>query len=59
MMAVLGLEEGFTLDELKARYKLLAKRNHPDLNGGDKEAGERLRLIIEAYTYLRSERLYA
>ena len=38
--------------ELKARYKQLAKRHHPDLHGGDKRAEERLKLINEAYTYL-------
>jgi hypothetical protein len=59
MMAVLELEDGFTLSELKSRYKALAKRHHPDLNGGDKAAEERLKLVIEAYTYLREQRLYA
>lgn len=59
MMARLGLEEGFTLAELKKRYKGLAKRHHPDLHGGDKAAEERLKLINEAYTYLLEQRLYA
>lgn len=59
MMALLDLDDGFTLDELKTRYKTLAKRHHPDLNGGDKAAEERLKSIIEAYTYLREQRLYA
>lgn len=58
MMAVLDLDDGFTLDELKSRYKALAKKHHPDLNGGDKAAEERLKLVIEAYTYLKDERLY-
>ena len=40
------------VQELKARYKQLAKRHHPDLHGGDKKAEERLKLINEAYTYL-------
>ena len=43
---------GATRAELKARYKQLAKRHHPDLHGGDKRAEERLKLINEAYTYL-------
>jgi hypothetical protein len=59
MMAVLELEDGFTLSELKSRYKALAKRHHPDLHGGDKAAEERLKQVIEAYTYLREQRLYA
>jgi curved DNA-binding protein CbpA len=52
------LEHDATHDELKARYKELCKQHHPDLNGGDKDAEERLKLINEAYTYLReSDRL--
>lgn len=58
MMAVLGLEPGFSLAELKQRYKTLVKKYHPDLNGGDKAAEERLKSIVEAYTYLVAERLY-
>ena len=52
MLAVLDLPPDVTLQELKARYKQLAKRHHPDLHGGDKKAEERLKLINEAYTYL-------
>ena len=59
MMARLALEVGFTLAELKSRYKSLAKQHHPDLHGGDKAAEERLKLINEAYTYLLEQRLYA
>jgi len=58
MMAVLELEVGFTLDELKRRYKTLVKRHHPDLHGGDRGAEERLKQINEAYTYLLSHQLY-
>jgi hypothetical protein len=59
MMRVLRLEAGFTLAELKRRYKALAKQHHPDLNDGDKAAEERLKLVIEAYRYLLDNRLYA
>jgi DnaJ-domain-containing protein 1 len=52
MLAVLELTPDATRAELKARYKQLAKRHHPDLHGGDKRAEERLKLINEAYTYL-------
>jgi hypothetical protein len=51
--AVMGLTLPMTMPELKARYKELAMRNHPDRNGGDKEAEERLKLINEAYTTLK------
>lgn len=53
MLKIMNLEHDATPDELKARYKELAKRHHPDVNGGDKAAEERLKLINEAYTYLR------
>lgn len=58
MMAVLNLEIGFTLEELKRRYKTLAKRHHPDLNGGDPAAEERLKQINEAYGYLVANQLH-
>jgi len=38
---------------LKARYKELAKRYHPDANGGDRSAEERLKDINRAYSLLR------
>jgi hypothetical protein len=50
----LGLPEEATPQEVKFRYKELAKRFHPDLNGGNKEAEERLKRINEAYSYLLS-----
>jgi len=46
---VLGLEFPVTEDEVKARYKALVKRHHPDANGGDKKAEERFKKINEAY----------
>lgn len=50
---VLELEETATLNEIKSRYKELVKRHHPDANGGDRSAEERLRKVIQAYDYLR------
>jgi curved DNA-binding protein CbpA len=40
-------------DEIKARFKELVKRHHPDSNGGDRGAEEKLREIIQAYNYLK------
>jgi hypothetical protein len=51
---VLGLEATVTAPEIKARFKLLVKRHHPDANGGDRSCEDRLRDIIQAYNYLRS-----
>jgi hypothetical protein len=52
-LATLGLDWPVTLDEVKARYKELAKRHHPDANGGDRAAEERLKTINLAYATLR------
>jgi curved DNA-binding protein CbpA len=52
--AALNLEGSETGSEIKARYKELVKRLHPDANGGDRSSEDRLRQIIQAYHYLRS-----
>ncbi len=54
-MATLGLTWPTTLDEVKTRYKELAKRHHPDANGGDKAAEERLKTINLAYAAVRTK----
>jgi hypothetical protein len=51
---VLGLESSAKGPDIKARFKLLVKRHHPDANGGDRGSEERLREIIQAYNYLKS-----
>ena len=53
-LAVLELSAPVTMDDVKARYIELVKRFHPDTNGGDKTAEERLKLINEAYTTLKN-----
>jgi hypothetical protein len=53
-LAVLNLEEGATLHDIKARYKELVKRFHPDAKGGDRGTEERLRQVIRAYGHLRA-----
>ena len=50
----LGLEEGAQKAEIKARFKILVKRHHPDANGGDRATEDKLREIIQAYNYLKS-----
>jgi curved DNA-binding protein CbpA len=50
----LGLDATASASEIKARYKLLVKRHHPDANGGDRSLEDRLREIIQAYNYLKS-----
>lgn len=50
---VLGL--GWPIDEegLRERWKELAKRYHPDSNGGDRSSEERLKDVNRAYSLLR------
>jgi len=50
----LGLDETASREEVRTQFKLLAKRFHPDLNGGDRSREEKLRKIIDAYNYLKS-----
>ena len=57
-MATLGLEAPVSRTDVKLRYKIVAKTLHPDANGGDKRAEERLKSVNHAYTTLRdSDRL--
>ena len=50
---ILGLDPSASLSEVKTRYKELVKVHHPDRNGGDKLAEERLKDINDAYATLR------
>ncbi len=38
--------------DIKKAYRRLARKNHPDLNPGDKSAAERFKRISEAYETL-------
>jgi DnaJ-domain-containing protein 1 len=51
-MAFLDLSPPLTAADLKARYKKLVKRHHPDANGGDKASEERFKQISQAYETL-------
>jgi hypothetical protein len=56
-LATLGLDENADAASIRARYKELVKRLHPDANGGDRSREEKLREIIQAYKHLRTARL--
>ncbi len=53
----LELDANATEVTIKARYKEMVKRHHPDANGGDRSSEDKLREIIQAYNYLRSNKL--
>ena len=52
---ILGVKEDVTEDELKAAYRVLAKKYHPDLNHGNKEESESLfKNLNNAMSYIRN-----
>ncbi len=53
-LAVLKLRPPVTFEEIRQSYRRLVKEHHPDANGGDKAAEERLKIIIQAYGHLKA-----
>jgi len=51
---ILGLDETADAAAIKAQYKVLVKRFHPDAHGGDRSFEERLRDIIKAHGTLKA-----
>ena len=49
---VLGVDRGAPAGEIKRAYKRLARRLHPDINPGDREAAARFRQVLDAYETL-------
>ena len=49
---VLGVAKGASDDEIKKAYRVLAKKYHPDMNPGDKEAEAKFKEANEAYAVL-------
>ena len=52
-LAVMGLAPPIGWEEVKTRYKTLAKKYHPDTNKDDKKAEELLKKINLAYSILK------
>lgn len=50
---LLGVERGTKTEEISKAYKKLARKYHPDLNPGDKQAEEKFKEINEAYEVLK------
>ncbi|MGN1225283.1 MAG: molecular chaperone DnaJ [Ruminococcus sp.] len=49
---VLGLQKGASEDEIKKAFKTMARKYHPDLHPGDKEAEAKFKEVNEAYSVL-------
>lgn len=52
-LETLGLDAKATGADIKARYKQLVKRHHPDANGGDRGTEDRFRDVLNAYRVLK------
>jgi len=48
LLELLGLHASATQAEIKSRYRALARKFHPDVNGGDERAHVRFRAIVAA-----------
>ena len=51
-LRVLGLRSNASFEEVKASYRRLARRYHPDMNPGDREAEDKFIRITQAYQVL-------
>ncbi len=56
---VLGVSRTATDEEIKAAYRKLAHKYHPDLNPGDAEAARRMQEINAAYDQIKNPAAYS
>jgi molecular chaperone DnaJ len=56
---ILGVRPTSSLEEVRRRYRLLARRHHPDYNPDDPEAAARFRLIVEAFETIQAAKAEA
>ncbi len=55
--SILGIDRNASQEEIKKAYRKLAKKYHPDVNPGNKEAEEKFKEVNEAYNTLSDEAL--
>ncbi|AWK86303.1 J domain-containing protein [Azospirillum thermophilum] len=53
-LLILDLAPPVDFARIKARYRELVKIHHPDANGGDRDAEEKLKIINQAYNTLKA-----
>lgn len=53
-LKVLELPGTAVLTDIRAAYRTLVRRFHPDANGGDRSHEARLQAVVQAYTHLKS-----
>ena len=56
LYAILGLSKGASADEVRKAYRKLARKYHPDLNPGDKDAEERFKDLSLANDVLSDDK---
>jgi len=52
--SILGISVGLKWERIKEKFKKLVKKFHPDMNSGNKEYEEKLKVITLAYTQLKN-----
>lgn len=55
---VLGVARGASEEKIKAAYRRLAKRYHPDLNPGDPTAAQKMNEVNQAYEQIKNPAAY-
>ncbi len=53
---ILGVERGASYDDVRKAYRKLARKYHPDINPGNKEAENKFKEISTAYDVLGDEK---
>src|SRR5262245_5946296 len=56
LYAILGLSKGASADEVRKAYRKLARKLHPDVNPGDKQAEERFKDLTTANDVLSDDK---